>query len=106
MKICSSLDTDPSKQSLSPPTSSPARVHAECVGSCKQLSPSTYYQVVLTGGSMREFTPPSFPIYMYDRDGEYKITTIGEVSFFSFFSAESIDNRFCSFCRTRLDLMI
>jgi cytidine deaminase len=32
---------------------------------------------------MREFTPPSFPIYMYDKDGEYKVVTIGDVSIFS-----------------------
>lgn len=29
--------------------------------------------------SMREFTPPSFPIYMYDKDGNYKVATIQEV---------------------------
>lgn len=34
--------------------------------------------------SMREFTPPSFPIYMYDKDGEYKVATIGEVCFLSY----------------------
>ncbi|KAH8689200.1 cytidine deaminase [Talaromyces proteolyticus] len=28
---------------------------------------------------MREFTPPSFPIYMYDAEGKYKVTTIGEL---------------------------
>lgn len=30
-------------------------------------------------GSMREFTTPDFPIYMYDKDGNYKISTIEEV---------------------------
>jgi cytidine deaminase len=28
---------------------------------------------------MREFTTPDFPIYMYDKDGEYKVATIGEL---------------------------
>ncbi|OKL58693.1 hypothetical protein UA08_06283 [Talaromyces atroroseus] len=28
---------------------------------------------------MREFTTPSFPIYMFDKDGEYKIATIAEL---------------------------
>ncbi|RAO73623.1 uncharacterized protein BHQ10_009635 [Talaromyces amestolkiae] len=28
---------------------------------------------------MREFTPPSFPIYMYDKDGNYKVATIQEL---------------------------
>ncbi|KAE8550261.1 mitochondrial ornithine carrier protein [Talaromyces marneffei ATCC 18224] len=28
---------------------------------------------------MREFTTPTFPIYMYDKDGEYKVATIGEL---------------------------
>lgn len=32
--------------------------------------------------SMREFTTPSFPIYMYDGEGGYKVMTMGEV--FSF----------------------
>lgn len=30
--------------------------------------------------SIREFTPPSFPVYMYDADGAYKVMTMGEVS--------------------------
>lgn len=30
--------------------------------------------------SLREFNPNSFPVYMYDKDGEYKLTTIGEVN--------------------------
>lgn len=29
---------------------------------------------------MREFTTPSFPVYMYDVDGNYTVKTIGEVS--------------------------
>jgi len=28
---------------------------------------------------IREFTTANFPIYMYDRDGEYKVATIGEL---------------------------
>ncbi|QKX53938.1 uncharacterized protein TRUGW13939_01018 [Talaromyces rugulosus] len=28
---------------------------------------------------MREFSPPGFPVYMYDKDGEYKVVTIGEL---------------------------
>lgn len=28
---------------------------------------------------MREFATPSFPIYMYDKDGNYSVTTMGEV---------------------------
>lgn len=55
---------------------------------------------------MREFTPPSFPIYMYDKDGEYKVLTIGEVGFFLFLSlslslsrfvCKSIDSRVVAF---------
>lgn len=29
--------------------------------------------------SMREFTTPSFPVYMYDREGGYVLKTMGEV---------------------------
>lgn len=29
---------------------------------------------------MREFITPSFPVYMYDVDGNYTVKTIGEVS--------------------------
>ncbi|CAG8885720.1 unnamed protein product [Penicillium egyptiacum] len=35
---------------------------------------------------IREFTSPSFPVYMYDGEGDYKVMTLEEVSFFSFFS--------------------
>jgi len=28
---------------------------------------------------MREFTTPSFPVYMYDIDGKYTVKTMGEV---------------------------
>lgn len=28
---------------------------------------------------MREFTTPSFPIYMYDKDGNYTVKTMSEV---------------------------
>ncbi|KAJ5131682.1 Cytidine deaminase [Penicillium atrosanguineum] len=28
---------------------------------------------------IREFTTPSFPVYMYDADGAYKVMTIGEL---------------------------
>ncbi|PKY00185.1 cytidine deaminase [Aspergillus campestris IBT 28561] len=28
---------------------------------------------------MREFATPSFPIYMYDKDGNYTVTTMGEI---------------------------
>lgn len=30
--------------------------------------------------SMREFTTPSFPVYMYDGEGSYTVKTMGEVS--------------------------
>lgn len=35
--------------------------------------------------SIREFTSPSFPVYMYDGEGNYKVMTMEEVSFFSSF---------------------
>lgn len=28
---------------------------------------------------MRQFTPPSFPVYMYGSDGSYKVMTMSEV---------------------------
>lgn len=28
---------------------------------------------------MREFTTPSFPVYMYDAESGYKVMTMGEV---------------------------
>lgn len=31
------------------------------------------------GLSIREFTTPSFPVYMYDANGSYKLKTMGEV---------------------------
>lgn len=37
------------------------------------------------GYSIREFTSPSFPVYMYDGEGNYKVMTMEEVSFFSLF---------------------
>jgi cytidine deaminase len=30
--------------------------------------------------SMREFTTPSFPVFMYDGQGNYAVRTMGEVS--------------------------
>ncbi|CAI7635636.1 unnamed protein product [Penicillium pancosmium] len=32
---------------------------------------------------MREFTTPSFPVYMYDGEGNYTVKTMGEVTSFS-----------------------
>jgi cytidine deaminase len=29
---------------------------------------------------MREFTTPSFPVYMYDGEGNYTVKTMGEVT--------------------------
>lgn len=37
--------------------------------------------------SMREFTTPSFPVFMYDGQGNYAVRTMGEVS--NFFIAHS-----------------
>lgn len=54
-------------------------------GMCRQLYVSlslSHWDTcadVSTTCSMREFTTPTFPIYMYDKDGEYKVATIGEV---------------------------
>jgi hypothetical protein len=28
---------------------------------------------------MREFCPPEFPVYMYDKEGKYVLKTMGEV---------------------------
>lgn len=38
------------------------------------------------GSSIREFTTPSFPVYMYDADGAYKVMTMGEVRIIYSFS--------------------
>ncbi|CAP92774.1 Pc16g01040 [Penicillium rubens Wisconsin 54-1255] len=35
---------------------------------------------------IREFTSPSFPVYMYDGEGNHKVMTMEEVGFLSFFS--------------------
>jgi hypothetical protein len=60
---------------------------------------------------MREFTPPNFPIYMFDKEGGYKIATIGEVS--PLYPASSLScvcvcllTGLFSFCRIRLGRMI
>lgn len=37
----------------------------------------------LTWISIREFTSPSFPVYMYDGEGGYKVMTMGEVRIIS-----------------------
>lgn len=39
----------------------------------------------MVGNSIREFTTPSFPVYMYDVDGNYVVKTIEEVWICTFF---------------------
>lgn len=54
-----------------------------CVGNCRFYSTrlSVLDSPVAHGiHSMREFTTPSFPVYMYDADGAYTVKTMGEVS--------------------------
>lgn len=53
----------------------------ECADSCEYLSiiPNWTRLIVI---SIREFTTLSFPVYMYDGEGKYKIMTMGEVSTF------------------------
>lgn len=38
----------------------------------------------LTWISIREFTSSSFPVYMYDGEGGYKVMTMGEVRIISY----------------------
>jgi hypothetical protein len=46
-----------------------------------EISVSLHFSILMNCvNSMREFTPPSFPVYMYDVDGNYTVKTIGEVS--------------------------
>ena len=68
---------------LLPQISSLLHRPVECVGSC--MSPFSFFSfpicLVWTNViSIREFTSPSFPVYMYDADGAYKVMTMGEVS--------------------------
>lgn len=39
---------------------------------------------------MREFTTPSFPVYMYDGQGNYTVKTMGEVCYSSSFPLYTI----------------
>lgn len=56
-------------------------------GMCRQLYASLSLSLsslcpldrLLIHFSIREFTGPSFPVYMYDRDGGYKVMTMDEV---------------------------
>lgn len=41
---------------------------------------------------MREFTTPSFPVYMYDGEGGYKVMTMGEVFSFPLCTINRIAN--------------
>jgi hypothetical protein len=54
-----------------------------CVGNCEF---SSFWFPFVVGSldhySIREFTSPSFPVYMYDGEGNYKVLTVEEVSFF------------------------
>lgn len=36
--------------------------------------------MLLTDSSIREFTGPQFPVYMYDGEGNHKVMTMDEVS--------------------------
>lgn len=63
---------------LCPPMSSLALHRVECVGS-SMFCCLLFTWLGLTWISIREFTTPSFPVYMYDADGAYKVMTMGEV---------------------------
>lgn len=53
---------------------------------------------------MREFTTPSFPVYMYDADGAYTVKTMGEVCDLLWLAV--IMTNFFSCYRTHLAQMI
>lgn len=66
---------------------------------CRQLWGfffSLFFLLDLFGYSIREFTSPSFPVYMYDGEGNHKVMTREEVSFFSLVSFLSA--YICSIC--------
>lgn len=80
--------------------SSRGRPHVACVANCKSAlsTPScrhptsslvlenklTNQITLITVTSMSEFTDPSVPVYMYDREGGYRMKTMGEVFFPSY----------------------